>query len=66
LQLQAVENRIDGIFFRNSLAAGYGQGRRFINKGYRKSYKAVLTPEERTLADRAFRIEINQYFGSQS
>ena len=43
LESQEVENRVDGIFFRNSLAAGYGQGHRFINKGYRKSYENFLT-----------------------
>jgi hypothetical protein len=65
LESQEVENRIEGIFFRNSLAVGYGQGRRFINKGYRKSYDAVLTPDERALADKTFGNEIGRYFGTQ-
>ncbi len=66
LETEEVEKRVDGIFFRNSLAAGYGQGHRFINKGYRKSYETLLTPEERALADRAFGAEIAKYFGSRS
>ena len=66
LESQEVENRIDGIFFRNSLATGYGQGHRFINKGYRKSYEAVLTLEERALADKTFGNEIARYYGNRS
>src|SRR5262249_29384189 len=54
LELREIENRVDGIFFRSSLAAGYGQGHRFINKGYRKSYENVLTLNERALADKTF------------
>jgi hypothetical protein len=65
LETQEVENRVDGIFFRNSLAAGYGQGHRFINKGYRKSYETFLTPEERAIADKTFGAEIARYFGSR-
>ncbi len=65
LELKEVEKRVDGIFFRNSLSAGYAQGHRFINKGYRKSYETLLTPEERAIADRAFGAEIAKYFGSR-
>jgi Sulfotransferase domain len=65
LETQEVEKGIDGIFFRNSLAAGYEQGHRFINKGYRKSYELVLTAEERALADQAFGNEIARYFGNE-
>ena len=60
-----LEKRIDGIFFHGSLSTGYGQGHRFINKGYRNSYEAVLSPEERALADRVFRSEMASYFGAQ-
>jgi Sulfotransferase domain len=65
LESQEVENRVDGIFFRDGLAKGYGQGHRFINKGYRNSYQTVLTSEERLLADRTFGVEIARYLGSQ-
>jgi hypothetical protein len=65
LESQEVENRVDGIFFRNSLATGYGQGHRFINKGYRKSYQTVLTSEERAIADKTFGAEIARYLGSR-
>jgi Sulfotransferase domain len=66
LESQEVENRVDGIFFRNSLAAGYRQGHRFINKGYRKSYEALLTAQERAIADKTFGAEIARYFGNQT
>lgn len=66
LESQEVENRIDGIFFRNNLAAGYGQGHRFINKGYRKSYENVLTVDERALADSAFGNEIAPHYGDRT
>jgi Sulfotransferase domain len=63
LEAKEVENRSDGIFYRNALARGYGQGRRFINKGYRQSYETVLTAEERVIADKIFGAEISRYFG---
>ena len=66
LESEEVEERVDGIFFRNSLASGYGQGHRFINKGYRKSYEILLNSEERAIADRTFGNEIDQYFGNRS
>jgi hypothetical protein len=66
LETQEVEKRVDGIFFRNSLATGYGQGHRFINKGYRKSYQTLLMPEEREIADKVFGAEIARYFGGAS
>lgn len=66
LESQEVERRIDGVFFRNSLALGYDRGGRFINKGYRNSYAAVLTPQERALADKTFGNEIGRYFGNHS
>jgi len=65
LESQEVEKRVDGIFFRNNLAAGYGRGHRFINKGYRKSYEAVLTPDERALADKTFGNEIARHYGAR-
>jgi len=66
LESNEVENRLDGIFFRNSLAAGYGQGHRFINKGYRKSYETLLTAEERAIADKTFGAEVERYFSNRS
>jgi Sulfotransferase domain len=66
LESQEVENRVDGVFFRNSIAAGYGRGHRFINKGHRKSYEAVLTRDERALADKTFGSEIARHYGAQS
>lgn len=65
VESQEVEKRVEGIFFRSSLSAGYGRGHRFINKGYRNSYKTVLSPEERAVADRVFGNEIASYFGNQ-
>jgi hypothetical protein len=58
VESQEVENRVDGIFFRNSLSAGYERGHRFINKGYRNSYETMLSVDERALADRVFGKEI--------
>jgi len=66
LESKEVENRIEGIFFNNSLAVGYGQGLRFINKGYRKSYETLLTEEERSIADKTFGSEIAKFFGNRS
>jgi Sulfotransferase domain len=66
LESQEVEKRIDGIFFRSSLATGYGQGHRFINKGYRKSYENVLTLAERALADKTFGNEIARHYETAS
>ena len=65
LESQEVKERVDGIFFRNSLSVGYGQGHRFINKGYRKSYETLLTPQERVIADRTFGTEIARFFGNR-
>jgi hypothetical protein len=65
LESEEVKKSIDGIFFRKSLSAGYEQGRRFVNKGYRNSYEEVLSPDERALADRVFGNEIRAYFGAQ-
>ena len=65
LESQEVNDRKDGIFFRNSLAAGYNQGHRFINKGYRKTYDTILTPEERAIADRTFGAELARFFGNR-
>lgn len=62
LESQEVDSRIDGIFFRNSLSLGYGQGHQFINKGYRNSYEIFLTAEERAIADRTFGAEISRLF----
>jgi hypothetical protein len=63
LETKEVEGRLEGIFFRNSLSMGYGQGHRFINKGYRNSYEGLLTAEERAMADKTFGAEIARYFG---
>jgi hypothetical protein len=65
LESQEVENRINGIFFRDSLAVGYGQGHRFVNKGYRNSYETLLSSQERAIADMTFGAEIARYFGSR-
>jgi hypothetical protein len=65
LESQEVEKQINGIFFRSNLAAGYGQGHRFINKGHRNSYETLLTPEERAIADKTFGAEIARYFGGR-
>jgi hypothetical protein len=65
LESREVENRVDGVFFRSGLAAGYDQGHRFINKGYRKSYERVLTLNERALADKTFGNEIARHYGDQ-
>ena len=65
LESHELAKRINGIFFRNDLAVGYGHGLRFINKGYRNCYETVLTPEERTLADKTFGNEFVRYFGKQ-
>ena len=65
LESREVANRVEGVFFNNSLAVGYGQGHRFINKGYRKSYDTLLTPDERAIADKTFGAEIARYFGKR-
>jgi hypothetical protein len=65
LETKEIENRVDGIFFHGSLAVGYAQGHRFVNKGYRKSYETFLTAEERTIADQTFGREIARYFGNR-
>lgn len=54
LEAQEVQAGRDGVFFHPELAAGYGRGRRFINKGYRDCYRTVLTEAERAMADRVF------------
>jgi hypothetical protein len=54
LEAQEVQAGRDGVFFHPELAAGYGCGRRFVNKGYRDCYRTVLTDAERALADRTF------------
>ena len=66
LETQEVEKKIEGIFFRGSLAAGYGKGNRFINKGYRNSYENILTVEERAIADKTFGAELARYFGTSA
>jgi hypothetical protein len=63
---EEVNKRIDGVFYRNSLAAGYGQGHRFVNKGYRDSYEQFLTADERAIADRIFGAETAKYLGRQA
>lgn len=65
LETKEVENRVEGIFFRDSLALGYGKGHRFINKGYRNSYEKLLTAEERALADKMFGVEMTRFFGTR-
>lgn len=54
LEAREVRTRRHGLFFRPELAAGYGRGRRFVNKGHRDSYRTVLTSAERAIADRVF------------
>jgi hypothetical protein len=66
LESEEVKGHVEGIFFRNSLSAGYGQGHRFINKGYRNSYETLLTAEERAIADKTFGAEIGRFFAQQS
>lgn len=66
LEEKEVGARRDGIFFRDSLAKGYALGRRFINKGYRDSYRLLLTDEERTVADRTFGSELKRYYGARA
>jgi Sulfotransferase domain len=65
LETEEVEKHVEGIFFRNGLSAGYGMGHRFINKGYRNSYEAILTGEERAIADKTFGAELARYFRKQ-
>jgi hypothetical protein len=65
LESEEVKGGVEGIFFRNSLSAGYGQGHRFINKGYRNSYETLLTAEERSIADKTFGAEIVRFFSKQ-
>ena len=62
LEAKEVENQADGIFFRKVLTRGYSEGHRFINKGYRKSYETVLTPEERSIADKTFAAELARFY----
>jgi len=61
--LEAKELRAgrDGVFFHPELAAGYGRGRRFVNKGYRDCYRTVLTEAERAMADRVFGPVLREY-----
>ncbi len=65
LEEREVKEHINGIFFRDGLA-GYGQGHRFINKGYRKSYESLLTAEERAIADKTFGLEVARYLGGRA
>jgi hypothetical protein len=64
LENKELENRVEGIFFRDSLALGYGKGHRFVNKGHRNSYEK-LTTEERALADKIFGAEVGRFFGTR-
>ena len=57
MEEKEVDSGTDGIFFRQSLASGYGKGHRFVNKGYRNSLQSVLTEEERKIAERTFAAE---------
>ncbi len=61
LEEQEVEKGIEGVFFNKKLSTGYGQGHRFINKGYKNSYDKMLTAEERAKADAMFGPEIARY-----
>jgi Sulfotransferase domain len=65
LEEEEVTGRREGVFFRNSLASGYGLGHRFINKGYRGSYERLLSEEERVLCDRTFGPELARYFAGR-
>jgi hypothetical protein len=62
LEEQEVAKGIEGVFFNKKLSTGYGQGHRFINKGYKNSYDKMLTAEERAKADAMFGSEITRYF----
>jgi hypothetical protein len=62
LEEQEVEKGIEGVFFSKKLSTGYGQGHRFINKGYRNNYDKILTTEKRAKADAMFGSEIARYF----
>jgi hypothetical protein len=66
LEEQEVEKGIEGVFFNKTLSTGYGQGHRFINKGYKNSYDKMLTAEERAKADAMFGNEIARYFAPAS
>jgi len=66
LEEQEVAQRSEGVFFRNSLASGYGLGNRFVNKGHRNSYAHLLTDEERAATDQIFGAELTRYFVPQS
>lgn len=62
LEEDEVKNLRNGVFYRQELAPGYATGRRFINKGYRDSYRKLLTDEERMLADQTFAAELAAFF----
>lgn len=62
LESQEVQAGRDGVFFHPELAAGYGRGRRFVNKGYRDSYHTVLTDAEREMADNVFGPVLRAHF----
>lgn len=62
LETQEVQAGRDGVFFHPELAAGYGRGRRFVNRGYRDCYRTVLTDAERDMADRVFGPVLQAHF----
>ncbi len=62
LEEHEIKMKIEGVFYSDRVAEGYGLGRRFINKGYRDSYRHVLTDEERAITDHTFGFEIQTYF----
>lgn len=62
LETQEVQAGRDGVFFHPELTAGYGRGRRFVNRGYRDCYRTVLTDAERAIADHTFGPVLRTHF----
>lgn len=56
-----IRERRPGAFYRDRLAPGYAEGRRFIGAGHRGSYEAMLEASEKILADRTFGPLIQRY-----
>lgn len=62
LEAREMQAGRDGVFYRPELGAGYGRGRRFVNRGWRDCYRTVLTDAERAMADRAFGPVLRDHF----
>ncbi|MBF0305501.1 MAG: sulfotransferase domain-containing protein [Alphaproteobacteria bacterium] len=65
LEDDEVREHREGVFFSPRFAAGFDRGRRFINKGYRDSYRTVLTDEERAMADQRFGAALKAHFSEK-